>query len=413
MAKLQKSPGRPRSKNKRQTRTVTVTNDAWSGLRRQADAQGISISELNEKLGIKELAVVTAQQEKLSDASVYQRLKAYMEEPDAGFESLLAFIETSLIKLGCKSASSAEFLDQVTGVVLGMMTILYLTSYLYPDISIKSFSACMPLLTYKLLLNLGFPVEGLDQSRTSDRSKGVSSESVDVYISQIHDTLARLKESQVDFYPVLRMKFIEGLSTNQIERILKLQNKSISRVEIQARVKRALGRFRELCRRDVLENPETERLTSYTTQTKSLIEFPRDDVHKYCYLMSKKYWYKSERQQLSDLIEKASDKKNSRLALWFSELNILIGVRQYQSQQRQLRQNVANIFDEHISEQRELIDNELMYCTSRDQVDSLLQGIIKNQINHVRNQYFSKFALTECAELSFGIEELIRCQYSI
>ena len=406
MTKLKKSPGRPRSTNKRQTRTLTITNDAWSGLRRQADAQGISISELNEKLGMQELAIINTKQEKLYDTSIYQRLQGYMEEPYAGFESLLAFIEKSIDRLIHETQSQEVVEEQVAGIAIGMMSILYFSSYLYPDISIKSFSACMPWLAYRFLQNIGFPnADAMAIEKTSLDSEDI----VEGHLRKVRNTLARLERSQFDFYPVLRMRFIEGLSIEQIYRILHLRNKNISDSEIRDRVKQALGRFRELCRGSI-ENPyELDNAVLDKANPVNVLNFPEKDARLYCQLLRKMYWCESEQNQLKGLLRKASEK--TQLAFWFAELNSLVHSERLEDIQKNLQRKIADNFESHLAIHRDQVDLQLMYCTSRKDVENLLQKIIKYQISHVRQTYFQKLSASNCKKIDFDIADIQQCQY--
>lgn len=244
-------------------RNITATDPAWYGLEEVYKENNLSSkSDLFEQVGRKNLRVVS--QNRLLDIinaeeiPVLQRLFSLTEKTPY-MRSIISFARIVLLRIGVYKEINYVHDELIERVILEALSLVALRDYVYPDHLVMSAVADIRWLVFRLLVTefkIDFSHIKTDKSiiesafqqinSSSETSAQISEENITLCapIDKIFDSIYYFAISFPSQYQIFKMRMMEGLTWEQISRILKIRGIHLTKEQIRVENHKAVDEIR-------------------------------------------------------------------------------------------------------------------------------------------------------------------------
>jgi hypothetical protein len=339
-------------------RNLSLSNGAWEGLTEKAKARDISVSELAERIGLNLLTIEASNENpELFEILIYQRLKSFVKHPVAVFWSLIYFTKRTTKQLGLDSDD-----DSCCQIIFQAMTIVFYIGYMYPDQVINNPSAFLKWLCYRII-----EPKSLHDDHVILRKEDRSTE-VNDCISKIKNAVEKLKNgSNSPQLRVLKMRVIDGLTLDQIHRMLRLQASSgIEVSDIRNWIKDGLSTFRKLWEDDINTKYFSKNSVVDCAQEETL-----EQAKAYCSLVLLEKFSRKNIQDMGELL--IGTKNNPYLDFWFNEIDHFYGCKSFPiTEVHYVRDKIENEMSEYILKKKKKLDTQFAFCQTQADILGLL-----------------------------------------
>jgi hypothetical protein len=257
--------GRPKKYDTEQTvqrRNIRVTDATWDALEKITEHHGLgSRSELLEQIGRDKLKVVNTLEEtkvlstddELSndEIPVLPRLRSLLQKT-AYLKSILSFSRLVAISVGL-SKDRYDKEEIIEKVVINAVIFVALRDYAYPDYIVSSALADIRWLIFEQLISKA----GININENSTKSlqsksnfKKLELDRLSESIQKIFYSIYLLSTNHPSEYQIYKMRMMEGLTWEQIYRLLKLKNqdttKNVTKEDIRLKNHKAVADLRDI-----------------------------------------------------------------------------------------------------------------------------------------------------------------------
>jgi hypothetical protein len=311
------------------------------------------VSELLEKIGLHQIQLTIQEQSSLADISIYRRLKSLIGEPVAVFWSVLSFMTRIYRQFGLEPTD-----EKLYTLAMQACTIVFYTGYLYPDLHINNPSALLRWLCYRILKAEVQPK--IKQKKSRQVGKPADEYQVKQLLGKIGSAFDFLETAaRSPDYEALKMKTIDGLTIQQISRVFKLQGLEVDTVEVGWMIKRGLANFRLLSYSNSGELPASTETISARKQVVWQMAYSYIE-----WALQETLWNSLE--QIEEMLIRTS--RDPYLDFWLNEIDYAV-----EQQNTNLRDRIAETFDQHLLHKKGLIDREIAFCRTAEQIQEILQ----------------------------------------
>ncbi len=384
---------------KKNRHNLSLSDTAWSGLKEEASHRKMSVSQLNEEIGLGKIKlespeekdnsklqqneatnlgknqVASLEESNISDflkIPIYPRLKGLIKKPIAVFGSIMAFVWRTAKQFDLYEQLDSEVnKDFVCDVIKQAIEIVFYVGYIYPNKYINNPSALIRLAAYWILNNKC----QLDSKSNDCESLLLDDEQKTLILWKTYDAYAKLNSASRSVnFEALKMKSLDQMTLLQICTILNLQGAQVDEEEVRVMIKQGLSTLRSFSELEPNDVPEYN------------IPDSVKDIEKYWKLASHFFLQTSEkREELEKLLLLTQD--HTCFDFWVNEIDYHIGEtlfdspnENYRSEQEYIRNRIENEIDAHLIDKKKKIDRELAFCRGLDDMRNTLLKCIKEEV---------------------------------